>query len=460
MNSYIFLMYGGNNMNLPSSRSEPYKSKKLWWIRTLVKSQMNRFPLIKGPVTRIWTVGRHLLFKCKWKLSTFMGTYRKVDIDKICWVSPQRITYCSLREFNIYDFKGRMIGGDWDRLEKKFENLDIFIALKQVCMEGKDWTETIFYQRILNRLDRGEIIWGCKDKSDFNQRCKDLDFLYQGIRHEGYKSQREILLSQKDYDPLKVEDEVTVSIGRHGDLLFSNSAHRLAIAKLLGIQKIPIKIAVRHPKWMKFRKEILLYAKEQGGKIYQPATHPDLNDIPAFHDCEGRFITIKKNMSARQGRLLDIGANFGYFCHKFEDEGFDCYAIENSSENLLFLRKLKRTENKKYNVIAESVLECSEIRNMHFNVVLALNIFHHFLKTKESYHKFIDLLKILQMEELFFEPHLPDELQMKDAYKNYTPDEFVEFILQVSRLENAEFIGEAKDGRKIYKLYKIDRGMM
>lgn len=41
----------------------------------------------------------------------------------------------------------------------------------------------------------------------------------------------------------------------------------------------------------------------------------------------------------------------------------------------------------------------------------------------------------------------------RGANRNYTPDEFVEFILQVSRLERAEFIGEAKDGKRIYRLH-------
>lgn len=271
-------------MSLPSKRSEPYRPKKFWWarVRLFARSQLNRFPLIEAPVIRVWRTGKLLFLKCRWKLVALTDTYsREVDVDKTYWVSPQRIVYSSLQEFNVHDFKGRVIGGDWDRLEKRFEDLDVHIALKQVCLEGKDWTETIFYQRVLDELNGGHVLWNCKDKSDFDQRCKELELLFQKIRQEGYKSQRELLLSQQIYNPLQAEEEVTVSIGRHGDLLFSDGAHRLAIAKLLGIPKIPVKIAVRHPEWMRFRKELLLYAKEEGGKTYQPITHPDLNDVPA-----------------------------------------------------------------------------------------------------------------------------------------------------------------------------------
>jgi hypothetical protein len=56
------------------------------------------------------------------------------------------------------------------------------------------------------------------------------------------------------------------------------------------------------------------------------------------------------------------------------------------------------------------------------------------------------------MREMYFQPHLPDEPQMQGAYKNYSVEDFVEFILQASRLSRAEFIGSAEDGRSIYKL--------
>lgn len=256
-------------MDLPSKRSEPYKPKRFWWarFRLFVKSQLSRFPLVETPVIRIWRSGKFLLWKCKSKLATLTGNYSsRIDVDKVYWVSPQRIIYCSLREFNIHDFKGRIIGGDWDYREKRFEDLDVYVALKQVCLEDKDWSETIFYQRVLERLGDGHILWGCKNKQDLDQRCQDLKLLFHKIREEGYKSQRELLPEHKDY-PMRAEDEVTVSIGRYGDMLFSDGAHRLAIAKLLGIEKIPVKIAVRHPEWVRFREERTQPAKQEAEVI-------------------------------------------------------------------------------------------------------------------------------------------------------------------------------------------------
>jgi len=61
-------------------------------------------------------------------------------------------------------------------------------------------------------------------------------------------------------------------------------------------------------------------------------------------------------------------------------------------------------------------------------------------------------LRGLKVKEMFFEPHHPHEDQMMDAYRNYSPDEFVAFIQENTGLKQAELIGHASDERPIYKL--------
>ncbi len=438
----------------PLERSGTYKTKN--WRGARLKSGLifflDRFPLIGILTRRIWRIAKWLLLKFRWKLESIKSRHYALDIDKTHWLNPQIIRYSSLKEFDIFKYKGKTIGGNWDRLEKRLEEIDIYVASKEVFVNMKKWDETVFYKRILGRIKKGELLWGCKNKSELDQRCKSIEILYHKIRNDGYKSQGE-LSSRDNYNPMRIDDEITVCVGRYGDFLFSNGAHRLCIAKLVGIKKVPVKIAVRHPQWVDFRKRVLLHAKKHGGKIYHPITHPDLRDVPPFHKSEDRYRIIKENLSVKKGKLLDIGAYWGYFCHKFEEEKFDCYAVENDRENLYFLKILKRAENRDFKIIPKSILECQDIENLCFDVVLALNIFHHFLKKRDVYYKFITFLQNLRLKEMFFEPHLPNEPQMESAYKNCSNEEFVRFITQNSNLKNAQLIGEAEDGRKIYKLY-------
>jgi 2-polyprenyl-3-methyl-5-hydroxy-6-metoxy-1,4-benzoquinol methylase len=378
-----------------------------------------------------------------------------LDFDKIFLVDPKKIQCLSLKEFDVCKDKGKIIGGDWDSLERQFEELDSHVAFRERFIEGKKWETTVFYQRVLNEMKKGNLPWDCQNQFDFDTRLKELETLFETIKNNGYKSQQE-LQCKNNPNPMQLEDEVTVNIGRNGDLLFNNGAHRLSIAKLLNIPKIPMKITVRHPQWVNLRKQILLYANDQPSrKIYQPILHIDLQDIQSFHETEiSRFEIIRKNLSAKKGRLLDIGAQWGYFCHRFEEIGFDCYAIENSPVDVYFLEKLRRADNKKFTIIPQSIFDYKDLENIEFDVVLALNIFHHFLIYEESYLNLVNLLHKLRVKEMYFEPHTPEFFQNKKPYKNYSDEEFVQFILKNSRLNESQYIGTAQDGRKIYKLFR------
>ena len=370
-----------------------------------------------------------------------------VDLNKTYMVNPKNIIYAA-KEFSITDDKGKVIGGNWDspKNRKLFEEMQVYQAFYHHFVNDKKWSETGFYHRVLSEISDGKVKWGCKSKANLDMRFEKLDELYHFIKDNGYKTQKEVKSGA-----LSGEDEVTVSIGRTGELLFTNGRHRLSIAKILGLKEIPVKITVRHLGWMNFRNQILAYAKDQQtGKVCQPLTHPDLVDIPPVYG-DYRFEIIKSHLSIKQGTLLDLGSNWGYFCHKFEEVGFHCYAVESSPVNLYFLRKLREAENRTFEIIDKSIFEYQEKSD--FDVVLAPNFFHHFLKKRDLYFKLIELLKRLKMSELYFQTHRYDKNQMRGAYKNYSPEEFVDFVLENSCLDEAELIGE-EDGRQIYKLYR------
>jgi len=78
--------------------------------------------------------------------------------------------------------------------------------------------------------------------------------LFDKIKQEGFKTQREIIKSNGtviNYGRKKIirkpDDEITVGISRNGDIIFFDGRHRLNIAKILNLKKIPVKILVIHP---------------------------------------------------------------------------------------------------------------------------------------------------------------------------------------------------------------------
>ena len=371
-----------------------------------------------------------------------LTNYKKVDRSDP--TSPQESVFPS-------NMRGKVVDGNWDIADFKFAELDHMDAFKQRIQEGADWKDTKFYRRFLKEIESGRIVWNMKNKSDLDQHCKHHDELYEKIKNEGYH----LNIDKRTKIDLC---EIDVNIGRNGEYLFQNGVHRLSIAKALGIKYVPVMVYVRHKQWRDFRKRLIEYARlEPGGKLYQPPIHPDLADIPyenQKHNWQSLMETIEKHLPKKNGLMLDIGANLGFFCHKFEDIGYRCYAVEQELSASQIAEKIRIAENKKFKVINKSITDVELVKTMEFDVVLALNIFHWFLKTETSFSQLKDLLKNLKTTELFFEPHLYSENQMKNAYINFNETEFVDFILDHTSLSKSSLIYTDPCGRHVFQLSK------
>ena len=95
-----------------------------------------------------------------------------------------------------------------------------------------------------------------------------------------------------------------------------------------------------------------------------------------------------------------------------------------------------------------SVFDCPNIEE--FDIVVALNIFHHFLKTKELFEQFEALLERVDASVMIFQAHLHDPPgQMTDAYKNFPPNVFAEFVSKRLGFTEIELIGRGGDRRPI-----------
>jgi len=53
---------------------------------------------------------------------------------------------------------------------------------------------------------------------------------------------------------------------------------------------------------------------------------------------------------------------------------------------------------------------------------------------------------------MYFQSDKQEEIKTEDRYKNYSPEEFVDFIIENSNFSKSDCIGEVRE-HKIYKLY-------
>ena len=361
------------------------------------------------------------------------------ETNKYYWVNPKKIRYRTSKEFHYFRDHNRVVGGIWDIPLLFFEDNDFLQAYSQRAKKGEQWSDTQYYRLYLAEILAGKVKWGCRNKEEWDKRCAMLDSIYQEIKSNGYH-------------PQKIEDYISVNIGRDGQLIFNNGRHRLTFCKLLEVSEIPVRITVRHAKWVMFKNQILEYTKSRGGKVYAPLTHIDLQSIPSVYGHK-RYELIQKNISAiHKGTVLDIGSHWGFFCHKFEESGFDCLAVENDPKNLYFLEKLKRAEERNFSVFNKSIFSL-DLDNEKYDIVLALAVFHHFTKEENTYNQLIHFLKNLHVGEMYFEPPDPEEPQMQNAFRNLNSREFVKFIIKNSCLSYFKQIGFAEDGRELYKIW-------
>jgi hypothetical protein len=98
------------------------------------KKLINENPRLGYAISYLWKLTKSIYFNFKWRITRLSGILKgyygiHFDIDRIYWIDPKLIEFCSQAEFSVRDFKGRVIGGDWDQTQKRFNDLDIYIAL-------------------------------------------------------------------------------------------------------------------------------------------------------------------------------------------------------------------------------------------------------------------------------------------------------------------------------------------
>jgi len=347
--------------------------------------------------------------------------------------------------------RGEQLEGDWDLDSRRtFLELEPYRGLKQRFIEGRAWEDTEYYAfgqyRVRRDIERGKVEEGDAE-TELASRLEELEALYKSISEDGYLDQPKLNESGLSK---QISDEIRVGIRRDGRYLFVDGRHRLAIARLLGIEKVPVLIVARHPEWDEFR--ATLPEKRINGRVYQQIDHPDLNDLPAQHSNDRLPLVLKafEGYEPHGKRLVEIGAYWGYWSQQLSRLGFQCAAVEAMGKHARIAEKLRVATETRFEIWRGDIFDFPGIES--YDVVFALNIFHHLIKTEERYERLLALLARIDPEIMIFQAHNPGGAQMKGSYRNYRPQEFAEFVAENSNLPNIEPLGQANDRRPLFKL--------
>ncbi|NNC89250.1 MAG: hypothetical protein HKN82_12390 [Akkermansiaceae bacterium] len=339
----------------------------------------------------------------------------------------------------------RVKGGDWDLARAELREVEMFRLASAYLEKGEEFGDS--------DIIGAQKVWAPANKEKYEDELRKYSAIYESIKKDGYKSQEEL----GGENPL---DEMTVRIGRSGEILFENSFHRFVAANLLGVETVPVVVTVRHAKWVQIRNRFHQFAASRvAGRLYGKLLHPDLGDVPHLHECDDRVEKIEPHIAKlEKGPALDIGADLGIFSHMLERAGFEPTAVERDTELAHYIRLLRDIEGKTFDVITGDIMTDEiqdKVTGKRYALVNALNIFHHFVKDEATFKMLVKLLNNLDMEAMVFQAHDTGEEQMAGGFMNPEPDEFVKLILEHSCLNHSEHIGTADlDGRQIYMLRK------
>lgn len=258
-------------------------------ITILRKEGVRSFVLTAFRTANLNHRGFYYYGKYRLKRSRFRR-HQTSDPFTVFWVDPSDVRRAAPEVVNRWKHMGEVWSGDWDLESRPLEDLEKYHSVVEHFRDGVPWEETEIYRVAIEQIGDGGTYWnGCRTASDVERRTRHLERLYESIRRDGFKSQSTIygkrfksLLLRGSFDRSKTE--ITVSIGRDGELLFVDGNHRLAIAHVLGVEEIPVQVVVRHERWQDIREEVsrARSRSELSVDSKRHLDHPDIESLRPF----------------------------------------------------------------------------------------------------------------------------------------------------------------------------------
>jgi hypothetical protein len=111
----------------------------------------------------------------------------------------------------------------------------------QHFVEGLPWEETECFTNLYrHRFRPDDSKNGALQYADRLRRYRTtVDMVFESLKKEGFRTDCDLPV---------------VLVGRSGDIMLGNQGnHRVAMAKILGIEMIPCEVVVRHSAWTRLR---------------------------------------------------------------------------------------------------------------------------------------------------------------------------------------------------------------
>lgn len=260
--------------------------------KTFAREKLQR----SWPGRRVAPVVRDLVYRYRYgRAAPTPGRLIRIDPGEVDYLlAPHfwdRLSRCSTH----------VRGGDWDRSYTDrevvlsgrhegittpslvpFENFELYTSARAHFEEGVPWEDTDLYESLLENRDAYWRTYGSRE--DVRRALADVDRLYRSIDEDGYRLQREVETDRIRFTSWSLPPEyheVAVDVGRDGDLIFDDGRHRFVVAKVLGLDAVPVRVFVRHREWQQLRYEVSTATSpaDLSDRARRHLDHPDMADV-------------------------------------------------------------------------------------------------------------------------------------------------------------------------------------
>lgn len=159
------------------------------------------------------------------------------------WINPLQCNEVLLDGSIRRGHTGCVLDGEWDDATAPLSTMEKIRACELHWEHKLTWEETGIYEHMLHLIREKGRADGCRTLDDIVSRYARLDALFDQI------SQERILKSRTELQQsgFRAMGEVYVHVGRGPRLLFGRGGnHRLAAARIAGLQCIPAQLGVVH----------------------------------------------------------------------------------------------------------------------------------------------------------------------------------------------------------------------
>lgn len=246
-------------------------------LRYLLRQLATKHRYLRVLIGYLWSTYECLVFVYRTHLRSTQAEPATTSPSQLVYVDPEDITRKSDSGCNFLRHAGAIIGGDWDDRDRgDIRETSRYSSFVQRLEKDKEWEDTKFYQYKTRRIEsQSQTKDKYRSKNYLDNKCEEIDELYDSIRTHGYQPQEKLLEEKQpdgssdlvsNYIPLFPDycvrrHEVAIDIGRDGSMYWNEGRHRITISLILDLDYIPVRVVARHRQWQQIRNTVMNYVE-------------------------------------------------------------------------------------------------------------------------------------------------------------------------------------------------------